>query len=99
MIANLFEEYNFFSKYPERQLRIAAVLFGEILFTDCSNVHKLFLLFEMVGGVLSYDLCMELLNPLASLIVGHVRMFSQNFIYYDIFYLLVCHIILFMLLD
>lgn len=31
MIANLFEEYKFFSKYPERQLKIAAVLFGEFL--------------------------------------------------------------------
>ena len=29
MIANLFEECKFFPKYPERQLRIAAVLFGE----------------------------------------------------------------------
>ena len=29
MIANLFEEYRFFPKYPERQLRIASVLFGE----------------------------------------------------------------------
>ncbi|KAL0464605.1 UNVERIFIED_CONTAM: CCR4-NOT transcription complex subunit [Sesamum latifolium] len=28
MIGNLFEEYKFFSKYPERQLRIAAVLFA-----------------------------------------------------------------------
>jgi len=28
MIANLFEEYRFFPKYPERQLKIAAVLFG-----------------------------------------------------------------------
>ena len=43
MIANLFEEYKFFSKYPERQLRIAAVLVGEILYTDCSNILKLFL--------------------------------------------------------
>lgn len=31
MIANLFEEYKFFSKYPEKQLKIAAFLFGEIL--------------------------------------------------------------------
>lgn len=31
MIANLFEEYRFFPKYPERQLKIAAVLFGEFL--------------------------------------------------------------------
>ncbi|CAK9174200.1 unnamed protein product, partial [Ilex paraguariensis] len=31
MIANLFEEYNFFSKYPERQLKIAAVLFGSLI--------------------------------------------------------------------
>ncbi|KAL2234042.1 UNVERIFIED_CONTAM: CCR4-NOT transcription complex subunit 1 [Sesamum indicum] len=30
MIGNLFEEYKFFSKYPERQLRIAAVLFGKV---------------------------------------------------------------------
>lgn len=40
MIANLFEEYKFFSKYPERQLRIAAVLFGEILFYACSNTSE-----------------------------------------------------------
>ncbi|XP_057807321.1 uncharacterized protein LOC131021995 isoform X2 [Salvia miltiorrhiza] len=31
MIANLFEEYKFFSKYPERQLRVAAVLFGSLI--------------------------------------------------------------------
>lgn len=31
MIANLFEEYKFFNKYPERQLKIAAVLFGEFI--------------------------------------------------------------------
>ncbi|GAY41902.1 hypothetical protein CUMW_062890 [Citrus unshiu] len=31
MIGNLFEEYRFFPKYPERQLRIAAVLFGSII--------------------------------------------------------------------
>ncbi|XP_044493750.1 CCR4-NOT transcription complex subunit 1-like [Mangifera indica] len=31
MIANLFEEYRFFPKYPDRQLRIAAVLFGSII--------------------------------------------------------------------
>ncbi|XWS35646.1 hypothetical protein CRYUN_Cryun20dG0014500 [Craigia yunnanensis] len=31
MIANLFEEYRFFSKYPERQLKIAAVLFGSVI--------------------------------------------------------------------
>lgn len=49
MIANLFEEYKFFSKYPERQLRIAAVLFGEILFSDCSNILKLLLLFKIAG--------------------------------------------------
>ncbi|KAL0397728.1 UNVERIFIED_CONTAM: CCR4-NOT transcription complex subunit [Sesamum calycinum] len=30
MIGNLFEEYKFFSKYPERQLRIAAILFGKV---------------------------------------------------------------------
>ncbi|KAG6432328.1 hypothetical protein SASPL_103904 [Salvia splendens] len=34
MIANLFEEYNFFSKYPERQLRIAAVLFDLVEFIE-----------------------------------------------------------------
>ncbi|XP_039063628.1 CCR4-NOT transcription complex subunit 1-like isoform X2 [Hibiscus syriacus] len=31
MIANLFEEYQFFPKYPERQLKIAAVLFGSAI--------------------------------------------------------------------
>nr|XP_025640967.1 CCR4-NOT transcription complex subunit 1 isoform X1 [Arachis hypogaea] len=31
MIGNLFEEYKFFPKYPERQLKIAAVLFGSII--------------------------------------------------------------------
>ncbi|XP_031390313.1 CCR4-NOT transcription complex subunit 1 isoform X2 [Punica granatum] len=31
MIGNLFEEYKFFPKYPERQLRIAAVLFGSVI--------------------------------------------------------------------
>ncbi|XP_022770231.1 CCR4-NOT transcription complex subunit 1-like isoform X3 [Durio zibethinus] len=31
MVANLFEEYRFFPKYPERQLKIAAVLFGSVI--------------------------------------------------------------------
>ncbi|XP_022732983.1 CCR4-NOT transcription complex subunit 1-like isoform X3 [Durio zibethinus] len=31
MIANLFEGYRFFPKYPERQLKIAAVLFGSVI--------------------------------------------------------------------
>ncbi|XAR63221.1 hypothetical protein NMG60_11023087 [Bertholletia excelsa] len=31
MIGNLFEEYKFFPKYPERQLKIAAVLFGSLI--------------------------------------------------------------------
>ncbi|KAI3865837.1 hypothetical protein MKX03_035790, partial [Papaver bracteatum] len=31
MIENLFDEYTFFPKYPERQLRIAAVLFGSLI--------------------------------------------------------------------
>ncbi|XP_057455962.1 uncharacterized protein LOC130747140 isoform X2 [Lotus japonicus] len=31
MIQNLFEEYRFFPKYPERQLKIAAVLFGSVI--------------------------------------------------------------------
>ncbi|XP_048132836.1 CCR4-NOT transcription complex subunit 1 isoform X7 [Rhodamnia argentea] len=31
MIANLFEEYKFFPKYPEMQLKIAAVLFGSVI--------------------------------------------------------------------
>ncbi|KAK7277081.1 hypothetical protein RIF29_18231 [Crotalaria pallida] len=31
MIANLFEEYRFFPKYPERQLKIAALLFGSVI--------------------------------------------------------------------
>lgn len=31
MIANLFEVYKFFPKYPEKQLKTAATLFGEFL--------------------------------------------------------------------
>ncbi|XP_043805903.1 CCR4-NOT transcription complex subunit 1 isoform X2 [Manihot esculenta] len=31
MIGNLFEEYRFFPKYPEKQLKIAAVLFGSVI--------------------------------------------------------------------
>lgn len=31
MIANLFEEYKFFPKYPDRQLKLAAVLFGSLI--------------------------------------------------------------------
>ncbi|KAK1420125.1 hypothetical protein QVD17_21468 [Tagetes erecta] len=31
MIANLFEEYKFFNKYPERQLKLAAALFGLLI--------------------------------------------------------------------
>ncbi|KAF8103354.1 hypothetical protein N665_0188s0292 [Sinapis alba] len=31
MIANLFEEYRFYPKYPERQLKIASVLFGSVI--------------------------------------------------------------------
>ncbi|XP_021677934.2 uncharacterized protein LOC110663040 isoform X2 [Hevea brasiliensis] len=31
MIGNLFEEYRFFPKYPERQLKIAAVMFGSVI--------------------------------------------------------------------
>ncbi|WVZ55056.1 hypothetical protein U9M48_005770 [Paspalum notatum var. saurae] len=31
MISNLFEEYKFFPKYPDKQLKIAAVLFGSVI--------------------------------------------------------------------
>ncbi|XP_010258903.1 PREDICTED: CCR4-NOT transcription complex subunit 1 isoform X3 [Nelumbo nucifera] len=31
IVGNLFEEYKFFPKYPERQLKIAAVLFGSLI--------------------------------------------------------------------
>ncbi|XP_020701272.1 CCR4-NOT transcription complex subunit 1 isoform X2 [Dendrobium catenatum] len=31
MVSNLFEEYRFFSKYPDRQLKIAAILFGLLI--------------------------------------------------------------------
>ncbi|KAF8697905.1 hypothetical protein HU200_035402 [Digitaria exilis] len=31
MISNLFEEYKFFPKYPDAQLRLAAVLFGSVI--------------------------------------------------------------------
>ncbi|CAA0842704.1 transcription regulators [Striga hermonthica] len=31
MIANLFEEFKFFTKYPDKQLKIAAILFGSLI--------------------------------------------------------------------
>ncbi|XP_072963541.1 uncharacterized protein [Typha angustifolia] len=31
MISNLFEEYKFFPKYPDKQLKLAAVLFGSLI--------------------------------------------------------------------
>ncbi|KAM7260736.1 hypothetical protein ACFE04_026211 [Oxalis oulophora] len=31
MLANLFEEYTFFPKYPEKQLKIAAIIFGSVI--------------------------------------------------------------------
>jgi CCR4-NOT transcription complex subunit 1 len=37
MISNLFEEYKFFPKYPDAQLKLAAVLFGKCwLFMLCA---------------------------------------------------------------
>ncbi|KAH8516641.1 hypothetical protein H0E87_004840 [Populus deltoides] len=41
MIGNLFEEYRFFPKYPERQLKIAALLFGELDFRGSVIKHQL----------------------------------------------------------
>ncbi|OIW00926.1 hypothetical protein TanjilG_10004 [Lupinus angustifolius] len=38
MIANLFEEYRFFQKYPERQLKIAAVLFAALSLSRHPNI-------------------------------------------------------------
>ena len=31
MVHNLFDEYKFFPKYPEKELRITAVLFGQLI--------------------------------------------------------------------
>lgn len=31
MLRNLFDEYRFFTQYPERELRITALLFGGII--------------------------------------------------------------------
>ena len=31
MVHNLFDEYRFFPKYPEKELRITAVLFGRLI--------------------------------------------------------------------
>lgn len=31
MIKNLFEEYNFFEQYPEKELHITALLFGGVV--------------------------------------------------------------------
>ena len=55
MIQNLFEEYRFFPRYPEKQLKIAAGLFGMVYFVVCS-------VFLMLYGVDFYNLLVEL-NP------------------------------------
>ena len=31
MVHNLFDEYRFFSKYPDKELRVTAVLFGRLI--------------------------------------------------------------------
>lgn len=31
MVHNLFDEYQFFSKYPEKELRITGILFGQLI--------------------------------------------------------------------
>ena len=39
MVHNLFDEYKFFPKYPEKELRITAVLFGQLIFHNLvSNI-------------------------------------------------------------
>ncbi|CAH2036385.1 unnamed protein product [Thlaspi arvense] len=41
MIANLFVEYRFFPKYPERQLKIVSILFGSIIKHQLISSHRL----------------------------------------------------------
>jgi CCR4-NOT transcription complex subunit 1 len=42
MISNLFEEYKFFPKYPEAQLKLAAVLFGNFSCFLCCLMLQLY---------------------------------------------------------
>jgi hypothetical protein len=44
MHSNLFEEYKFFPKYPDKQLKIAAILFGKHIFI-LIDLHKPFTLY------------------------------------------------------
>jgi CCR4-NOT transcription complex subunit 1 len=37
MIANLFDEYKFYPRYPEMQLKIAGVVFGKFFFFGTVN--------------------------------------------------------------
>jgi hypothetical protein len=45
MLSNLFEEYNFFPTYPNKQLKIPVVLFGKHIFIFI-GLHKPFTLDE-----------------------------------------------------
>lgn len=41
MIANLFDEYKFYPRYPEHQLKIAGVAFGKFIFRYTVNGENL----------------------------------------------------------
>jgi CCR4-NOT transcription complex subunit 1 len=43
MISNLFEEYKFFTKYPDKQLKLAAVLFGMYYVFALLHLHGPFI--------------------------------------------------------
>lgn len=76
MIANLFEEYKFFSKYPERQLKIAAVLFGKavwrILIILCIICCTSFYILSILSLKLVFSLlCISFLKALALFVTRH----------------------------
>ncbi|AAC24379.1 Similar to yeast general negative regulator of transcription subunit 1 [Arabidopsis thaliana] len=58
MIANLFEEYRFFPKYPERQLKIASILFD--LYCCRDILLNLLRLIQISGSVIKHQLISSL---------------------------------------
>jgi len=55
MLRNLFEEYKFFTQYPEKELTIIAVLFGGIIEQGLvTYVDVLYWFTPMIKGLISF---------------------------------------------
>ena len=51
MIHNLFDEYRFFNKYPEKELRITAILFGTLIRHDLTASFDTSFVLRYIYGI------------------------------------------------